>query len=174
MQLILVLPAIVGKIMRVLKKNLLEKSIIIGVLAIIFIVTISYIAYNIIYPQDKYFKDFDVSRVKSISVYPWFVSEEAKETTISEEDKVALVEQLKQVKLIGRGTDIFKYAQGCTPLMFHITLSDGSDFEFAASNPFYIIDVERGYTTEDYAICETICNTYYELVGKYCGRYRWE
>jgi len=160
--------------MRSLAKKFLKKGTVIGFAAIIFMVAAAFAAYNIIYPQDKYFKAFDASQVKSISVYPWFVSEDANETTISEEDKAALVEQLKEVKLIGRGTDMFKYAQGCQPLMFHITLMDGSDFDFAASNPFYIVDVERGYTTEDYAVCEKLCNTYYDLVGKYCGRYRYE
>lgn len=122
------------------------------------------------YQREGFFEKLDVSQIERIIVYSFYHFDGESEAELSEEERSDLAAQLSEVRLNGEGTEEFKeYASGTSnPYeMFRIELTDGTFFDFAASMPFYIINGEKGWYTDDYSICNGINDTYHYLVEKY-------
>lgn len=94
-------------------------------------------------PLNKVFANLDASQVESVQVLLGVY-----EATLSEEEISLLVPKLNQVKLVGRGTKEYRGYDGLSPEQFYIRLTDGTEFFFSASAPFYIINNEKGYRAE--------------------------
>lgn len=163
-------PAIAGEIMKEFMKEILKNGLIISIFIAAFVIAAVVATYQISYPQDKYFENFDGAQVQNIVVYPWFASEMT-EAVISESDKEKMIELLERVRLIGKSERDGFYLQGGFFGMFRIELTNGNRFEFAANCPYYVIDWKRWYKTEDTENCHAIYDLYYELVEKYFGTY---
>lgn len=139
----------------------LYKFLIAGI-AIAVAVAVGVIVYMELYkPLNKVFADLDASQVESVQVLLG-----AYEATLSEEEVALLIPKLNQVELVGRGTQEYREYDGVDGNRFHIWLTDGTEFYFSASNPFYIIDKEMGYKAE-YRTCDDISAFYHEMIKKY-------
>lgn len=110
----------------------------------------------------------DISQVESISIYANFVPKSGKSewAVLSEEDAADLMEMLNQVELEGKMTPSFRYYDGVQYLMFHVVLKDQTEYDFSASNPFYILDTDRAYKSV-YRLCDDISKKYHALLEKY-------
>ena len=109
------------------------------------------------------FDGLEVSQVKNISVYSLSAEEMAE---LSSEDAADLIAQLNKVELRGNGTNEFLEYSGIQYKMFHIELKNGTVFEFSASNPFYIINEEKGFRA-DYSVCDELSEAYNTAVSEY-------
>ena len=98
-------------------------------------------------------------------VYLISPSQDAQPCKLTEEDVLELSSLLGKVKLKSNGSQDYLDYDGGFPLMFRIIYKDGTQMEFGASSPFYIID-SVGYKSE-YAPCDAISSLYWELLPKY-------
>ena len=85
---------------------------------------------------------------------------------LSEDEKKQLLSYLKRVELKGKGTQEFKDYAGCKFLMFQLNMKDSSNIDFAACNPFYIINIEKGYKA-DYELCDKINQLYFSMLDNH-------
>lgn len=107
----------------------------------------------------------DVSQIESVSLYPYRVMDEP--VTLSVEDVTELVNLLNEVELLGEGHPLMMLASGDRSGMFHIELTDGTIFEFAASPPdAYYINLELQFYTED-EVSYDISQFYFAMLRKY-------
>ncbi|MDF2868776.1 MAG: hypothetical protein K0R05_351 [Anaerocolumna sp.] len=143
-------------------KNSLRNKLVTGMLVVLFaaIILVWFIYNNLgLYP----IRNLPISQIESISIYS--LSLEEKEV-LSEEEKKELLSYLSKVELKGKGTQEFKEYDGGKYLMFQLNLKDSSNIDFAASNPFYIINIEKGYKA-DYGLCGKISRLYYSMLDKH-------
>ena len=115
------------------------------------------------YKKNDMLVNLTESQIDSIFLYSWGGMKQAE---LSKSETTDLVRQLNKIRLIGRGSDKFKNYGGGTWVMFRITLNDGSEFDFSAFDPFYIINAQIGYKANS-MIAKEIQETYYALLGKY-------
>lgn len=102
-------------------------------------------------PHQDLLAKLDVSDVEYISVY---ASGEDREARLSDEDAAEIVRQLSTVHLIGVGTQDYADHFSLRHPMFHVRLTDGLEFDFAAWKPYYVINTETfgerfGYSMGD-------------------------
>ncbi len=50
--------------------------------------------------------------------------------------------------------------------MFQLNMKNSSNIDFAASNPFYIINIEKGYKA-DYDLCDKINQLYFSMLDNH-------
>lgn len=107
-------------------------------------------------------RNLQISQIESITLY----SLSLEKAVLSEDEKKQLISYLKRVELKGKGTQKFKEYDGCRFLMFQLNMKDSSNIDFAASNPFYIINIEKGYKA-DYELCEKISQLYFSMLDNH-------
>lgn len=90
---------------------------------------------------------------------------------LSEEEVLEFASLLAKVELKGNGSKSYLEYMGGVSKMFRIVYNGGTQIEFAAVTPFYIID-SWGYEGE-YRPCDTISSLYWELLPKYDPYFRY-
>ena len=104
-------------------------------------------------------------------VYLISPSQDTQPCKLTEADVLELSSLLEKVELKSNGSQSYLDYDGVFPFMFHIIYKDGTQMEFGASSPFYIID-SVGYKSE-YEPCDAISSLYWELLPKYDPYFRY-
>ena len=134
-------------------------------------------------------KRLKLSQVESIGVYRSHFSPALEpETVISESDAERIVDLLRQVRLSGEPTQDFANWQGMqVQPWFHVKLKNGTEFDFRACPPFFLVNTGNlgyvphqrrentimGYQSpseqaaEDYQLAQQISYLHSELEDKY-------
>lgn len=129
-----------------------SRPVVVGVAAVFLVLAVLLTCLQASRPRHQdLLKGLDVSEVESISIYASYGDREAK---LSENDVSEIVQQLNQVNLTGSGTQDYAVHFSLRHPMFHIRLTDGMEFDFAAWKPYYVINTENfgerfGYSLED-------------------------
>lgn len=142
-------------------KNSYHSKLIAGMLVVLLtvIILVCFIYINLgLYPM----RNLSISQIESITIYSMSLEKEV----LSEDEKKQLLSYLKRVELKGKGTQKFKDYTGCKFLMFQLNMKDSSNIDFAASNPFYIINIEKGYKA-DYELCDKINQLYFNMLDNH-------
>lgn len=142
-------------------KNSYHSKLIAGMLVVLLtvIILVWFIYNNLgLYPM----RNLPISQIESITIYSLSLEKEV----LSEDEKIQLLSYLKRVELKGKGTQEFKDYTGCKFLMFQLNMKDSSNIDFAASNPFYIINIEKGYKA-DYELCDKINQLYFSMLDNH-------
>lgn len=142
-------------------KNSYHSKLIAGMLVVLLtVIILVWLIYNNLglYPM----RNLPISQIESITIYSLSLEKEV----LSEDEKKQLLSYLKRVELKGKGTQEFKDYAGCKFLMFQLNMKDSSNIDFAASNPFYIINIEKGYKA-DYELCDKINQLYYSMLDNH-------
>ena len=103
-----------------------------------------------------------VSEVKNVVLYS---IAGAKQQELSESEKSEVLDALAKVEWSETGSQSYLNHDGGLALMFRLELENGQEIDFAACNPFYIIDA-MGYKAE-YKICDAISDLYWQLVAEH-------
>lgn len=87
-------------------------------------------------------RKLDVSQVESIAVYRSHFSPALEpETALSESDAERVVDLLRQVRLSGEPTQDYSNWQGMhVQPWFHVKLKNGTEFDFRACPPFFLVN----------------------------------
>lgn len=142
-------------------KNSYHNKLIAGMLVVLLtVIILVWLIYNNLglYPM----RNLPISQIESITIYSLCLEKEV----LSEDEKKQLLSYLKRVELKGKGTQEFKDYAGCKFLMFQLNMKDSSNIDFAASNPFYIINIEKGYKA-DYELCDKINQLYFSMLDNH-------
>lgn len=105
-------------------------------------------------PHQSLLAELDVSDVEYIGIYASYGDGEAR---LSVDDAAEIVRQFSTVHLTGAGTQDYASHFSLRHPMFHVRLKDGTEFDFSAWKPYYIINTETfgekfGYSLEDAAV----------------------
>lgn len=109
-----------------------------------------------------------ISEIEAVYLYSPLHEEGYK---LSEEEVMEFSSLLAKVELKSNGTKAYLEDDGGFKKMFCIVYNDGTQIEFAARNPLYIID-SFGYKGE-YHLCETISRLFMKLLPKYDPHFRY-
>lgn len=142
-------------------KNSYHNKLIAGMLVVLLtVIILGWFIYNNLglYPM----RNLPISQIESITIYSLSLEKEV----LSEDEKKQLLSYLKRVELKGKGTQEFKDYTGCMFLMFQLNMKNSSNIDFAASNPFYIINIEKGYKA-DYDLCDKINQLYFSMLDNH-------
>ncbi len=142
-------------------KNSYHNKLIAGMLVVLLtVIILGWFIYNNLglYPM----RNLPISQIESITIYSLSLEKEV----LSEDEKKQLLSYLKRVELKGKGTQGFKDYTGCMFLMFQLNMKNSSKIDFAASNPFYIINIEKGYKA-DYDLCDKINQLYFSMLDNH-------
>lgn len=124
-------------------------------------------------------RHISINQVAEVTIFPPYYGDP--EASLNDEEIQRLLVYLNRVNLFGKGDDDFRNWDGGYDSRFRITRTDGTEFTFVASPPFYILDSELGYNTfdtefgytqEDTDLCGEIDEFRQELNIKYYGRPR--
>ncbi len=142
-------------------KNSYHNKLIAGMLAVLLaVIILVWFVYNNLGLYTM--RNLPISQIESITIYSLCLEKEV----LSEDEKKQLLSYLKRVELKGKGTQEFKDYAGCKFLMFQLNMKDSSNIDFAASNPFYIINIEKGYKA-DYELCDKINQLYFSMLDNH-------
>lgn len=92
-------------------------------------------------------------------------AQSGRQCELPQDDMAALSSLIEQIEPLGEGDQSYLNYDGVFPTMFHIYFDGGTQMDFSASNPFYVID-SVGYRSE-YKLCDTISRLYWQLCEDY-------
>ena len=92
-------------------------------------------------------------------------AQSGRQCELTQDNMAALSSLIEQIEPLGEGDPSYLNYDGVFPTMFYIYFEDGTQMDFSASNPFYVID-SLGYRSE-YKLCDTISRLYWQLCEDY-------
>lgn len=117
--------------------------------------------------RKHYFQRLSLDDIASIKVHSTrYIGNDLPAKPLEHDDMLTVYELLKEVELKGRPSIEYRKYVPMWTQMFLIELTDGTVIEFAATYPFYIIDIETGFRAER-TTCKELQQLFYTLSAAY-------